>query len=546
MARSPVPIQVIAPEGSAVAGADITLKNRLDSTAATHYSAESGGSSSTTAISTDSFGEPARWIKPGRYLYDLAPPSPNPLGLSSRTGVALDVPVVPVDDGTSVTATVEAPDGSAATNGILAIASNASAGVARVSLYDTTTEKWRIDKTASTGSHPHSLRFIDQADSNLVFRITGGVPNTTKLYKTLHQYDWTATPTGDDRVINFFVSSTVSGISFTNAEDLVDNLQSMVTMNNTTGTGGCSVCALAGEAKVSAATNIGNEASYLRGVTVDSTGVGAIHPRIWGMDTGVHGTPRNEQNRLLVNGVFFINTHHDASPVGGPAAGLSVTTKFGTGPGATATHQAQRTYSVDAGLHVYGWAGDSNGISHANAEVGFRYGVLVGGTGIWHSASGWTDTEQDSRIGTGIQVMHYEAAGIKVTNRSTIAGTSPPAISIGWDNAGAASASSQDGLWFGGDVVLYRSAADTLTTEDVFQSTQSIRVTGAAGVGFFSGVSQTSSPGAAGTAGVGRIYFRNGKLVIAYNNAGTNAYFSLDLTAASPTVTWTNHGTTAP
>lgn len=40
-------------------------------------------------------------------------------------------------------------------------------------------------------------------------------------------------------------------------------------------------------------------------------------------------------------------------------------------------------------------------------------------------------------------------------------------------------------------------------------------------------------------------YVKGGRKIIAYNNSGTMAYFSLDLTQAA-TAAWTNHGSTAP
>lgn len=57
--------------GTAHVGISVAIKNR-DGTAATHWSAASGGSSSTAAITTDSNGTLARYIEAGEYQIDVA------------------------------------------------------------------------------------------------------------------------------------------------------------------------------------------------------------------------------------------------------------------------------------------------------------------------------------------------------------------------------------------------------------------------------------------------------------------------------------------
>lgn len=59
------------PSGNALIGLAVTLKNK-DGTAATHYSAETGGTSSTGAMTTDSNGQLARYVETGEYLLNVA------------------------------------------------------------------------------------------------------------------------------------------------------------------------------------------------------------------------------------------------------------------------------------------------------------------------------------------------------------------------------------------------------------------------------------------------------------------------------------------
>jgi hypothetical protein len=107
MARSPVPVQIIGPAGDAIPGAEITLKDRDSGSASTHFSAESGGTSSSAVITTDALGETGRWATPGRYKIDISPPSPNPLGLSSRTDVPIDIASgLDIDDSATITHTI--------------------------------------------------------------------------------------------------------------------------------------------------------------------------------------------------------------------------------------------------------------------------------------------------------------------------------------------------------------------------------------------------------------------------------------------------------
>jgi hypothetical protein len=82
--------------GDVQAGQSVTIKNR-DGTNATHYSARTGGSSSTAAITTSSTGTIERWVNAGSYrvtvganTYDFEAPDGNTVGLTAdpATGVA--------------------------------------------------------------------------------------------------------------------------------------------------------------------------------------------------------------------------------------------------------------------------------------------------------------------------------------------------------------------------------------------------------------------------------------------------------------------------
>jgi hypothetical protein len=57
-------------QGNVQPGQSVTVKNR-DGSNATHYSARTGGSSSTGSITTDSRGTLARWIDPGEYILSV-------------------------------------------------------------------------------------------------------------------------------------------------------------------------------------------------------------------------------------------------------------------------------------------------------------------------------------------------------------------------------------------------------------------------------------------------------------------------------------------
>jgi hypothetical protein len=117
MARSPVPIQIIGPAGDAVEGAEITLKDRDSGSASTHYSAESGGTSSSSVMTTDPLGETGRWATPGRYKIDISPPSPNPLGLGSRTDFPIDIAQgANITNSTTITHSISGSDLSFAIN----------------------------------------------------------------------------------------------------------------------------------------------------------------------------------------------------------------------------------------------------------------------------------------------------------------------------------------------------------------------------------------------------------------------------------------------
>jgi hypothetical protein len=75
MARVWLGSQTVSPvqdsAGNRVVGAAVTIKN-LDGSNATHWSAKTGGTSSTAAITTNSRGLLDRWIDPGTYTYSTS------------------------------------------------------------------------------------------------------------------------------------------------------------------------------------------------------------------------------------------------------------------------------------------------------------------------------------------------------------------------------------------------------------------------------------------------------------------------------------------
>jgi hypothetical protein len=62
MARFKVPITVLDASGNALAGASVLVKIRASGTNATVYTAESGGTSSTGAVTTDANGRVPYWV----------------------------------------------------------------------------------------------------------------------------------------------------------------------------------------------------------------------------------------------------------------------------------------------------------------------------------------------------------------------------------------------------------------------------------------------------------------------------------------------------
>lgn len=73
MARVEIPIVVVKPQVNpgdplvAVNGASISVLNRADSTTATVFTAETGGTTASQPLSTDSNGRVSGWLARGRY-----------------------------------------------------------------------------------------------------------------------------------------------------------------------------------------------------------------------------------------------------------------------------------------------------------------------------------------------------------------------------------------------------------------------------------------------------------------------------------------------
>lgn len=180
-----------------------------------------------------------------------------------------------------------------------------------------------------------------------------------------------------------------------------------------------------------------------------------------------------------------------------------------------------------------------------------------GGRGLWIHSSG------SAVLGTGIHmrgsagykrfITGCDAAGVeqfcvdgqgnigvrRVTDQST---TLVYALTIGYTSAGVASTVEGDGIGMGGDVELFRSAANTLRTPDALSLGSFISQNSTTSA-FLQQTSLTSAPGTGGASTV-RLYVRNGKVVFAYNDAGTNRYLTCDVTSTG-TGAWA-FSTTAP
>jgi hypothetical protein len=137
--------------------------------------------------------------------------------------------------------------------------------------------------------------------------------------------------------------------------------------------------------------------------------------RCWFTDWNVQGALGVQQE--LLNGIsMFINNYYNGSPSRGPSGGVWVSTKEGTGGGATATHLAATTYPTDVGIGIVG----TSGVPGVGAGYGFTTALKIGGTG-----SGWLAA---SRFGSGIDVADFVDYGIHVSGRK--AGSTGPGLRV--------------------------------------------------------------------------------------------------------------------
>jgi hypothetical protein len=134
--------------------------------------------------------------------------------------------------------------------------------------------------------------------------------------------------------------------------------------------------------------------------------------RGWLTDFNIHGSINVQPN--LLNGInMFINNYYNGSPTDGPSAGQWIVTKKGAGGANDALHQAADTYAVDVGLGIVGKS-NAGGVD----GVGFTKAIQIGGYG-----SGWMQSG-NSLIGTGIDMSDYLSNGLYIHDRAS-GGTGP-------------------------------------------------------------------------------------------------------------------------
>jgi hypothetical protein len=171
-------------------------------------------------------------------------------------------------------------------------------------------------------------------------------------------------------------------------------------------------------------------------------------------------------------------------------------------------------------------------------------GSAVVGTGIHLRGSGGYKRVLTYADTAGVEQFCIDVNGNigvrRVTDQTT---TLTIALTVGYTSAGAASTVAADGIGFGGDVELFRSAANVLRTPDTLSVGGFLNLNDPAS-GYLQETELTSAPGAP-PANVGRVYFRNDKIVISFNNGTTTQYLTCDLSNASPSSTWAV-STTAP
>lgn len=231
-------------------------------------------------------------------------------------------------------------------------------------------------------------------------------------------------------------------------------------------------------AGINAANGLPGEQAPFYGAVEDRTINAEQSGRLWGIDLKLHGSQSSVINHSLKGYVCLINQYQSAEPLGGPSAGLQISTSSDATNSGSGFHSGATTYPLDYAIQLTGVTGTPANHTTSSATQGFKVGIGVG-----EGLAAWSDY---SRLGTGIRVNNYEDYGIRIWKRW--AGSTGPSLSVGWDSAGSASTAAADGIDFGGDTNLYRGAASVLKTDDAIGITQSaVPTTTTSGTGFFLG-----------------------------------------------------------
>ena len=189
--------------------------------------------------------------------------------------------------------------------------------------------------------------------------------------------------------------------------------------------------------------------------------------RAWFTDYSLHG-PISTQPGLL-NGInMFINNYYNGSPSDGPAGGMWIVTKAGSGGGKeSGGFDVATTYPVDVGLGIVGLAS-----SNTN---GFTTAIQIGGYG-----SGWMTSGQSSIIGTGVKITDIKTAAIEIGTPSSQASaptgikftaSSTPAFGIFMDFSAATQAPSTAAIKLG----TYKLLGSTMQFYDVGNETFEVK-----------------------------------------------------------------------
>jgi hypothetical protein len=220
------------------------------------------------------------------------------------------------------------------------------------------------------------------------------------------------------------------------------------------------------------------------------------------------------------------------------------------GSGTDGTYDPATLGTNSMGIHIshFGTKKVSCGILlNNNAGAAAKYLV---GIGIPDAAPIQDQSfRDDGAAATSVYIAgtHATAAiGIAAGAGNVGIGTLTPAarLNLGYTAAGAESTVAADGILFGDDTNLYRSAADVLKTDDQLVVTGAGLLLQGTGANAFLHLQEcTSTPSTPGDGAATRVYMKADKLIILYNHGGTAKYRYLDLTSTDATWTYT---TTAP